>query len=222
MPALYFNSYAPLAISPAGRVASIEYKLPPFIDGSIRREPDLEHLKPSISCLCRAGKFAPRLDVGDVVVYLTKKNRYGACGKAQRHVVAILQVIQCFESHEQGAEWYRQQRLPLPSNCLVPGNEPEPFERSHRRFQASGCATNAQTHQQWEAAYQERAALHPQFVVCKPLFVDLSWSAPVITDDQFIELLDRVPSTQNPARLTITLLKRLVKLLKIEVQPFSQ
>ena len=57
MPNYYLNSYAPLVSTAAGRKAWELHELPPFIDGSIRREPDLEHEFPSISCLCRAGKL---------------------------------------------------------------------------------------------------------------------------------------------------------------------
>ena len=39
---LFLNTYAALVATPAGREASKRFGLPPFIDGSIRREPDLE------------------------------------------------------------------------------------------------------------------------------------------------------------------------------------
>jgi hypothetical protein len=112
--------------------------------------------------------------------------------------------------------------LPLPTNCLVPGNGPQPLEHSHRQFDASECASDAQTHSEWEAAYQARAAEHQQFVVCKPLFVNVSWSAPVITDDQLVDLFDKIPSTQNPGRLPLELLKPFAGLLGIAIPPSSQ
>ena len=70
---LYINTYQPLACNAAGRAASEKFGIPPFVDGSIRGEPDLEHQFPSITCLCRGRNFAPRLREGDRVVYLTKK-----------------------------------------------------------------------------------------------------------------------------------------------------
>ena len=70
-PRYFLSSYKPLVWTTFGRAAALKHGLLPFIDGSIRREPDLEHEHPSISCLCRAGKFAPRLRVGDVVGYIT-------------------------------------------------------------------------------------------------------------------------------------------------------
>lgn len=220
MPHLYFNSYAPLAISPAGRAASLELNIPPFVDGSIRREPDLEHRFPSISCLCRAGKFAPRLGPGDVVVYLSKKNRYGAC-EAQRHLTAVLEVLHKFGSHEAAAAWYCEQDLPLPNNCLVPGNDAKPFYRSHRRVEREANSSDAKTHRQWDRAYHDRAKLHPQMVVCKPLFVDLTWDSPIVTDDDLTIALDHVPGMQNPGRLPLQLLDRLAAQLGLSVRPSS-
>jgi len=76
-PKYFLTTYTPLVATKDGRVASEKHGIPPFVDGSIRREPDLEHAVPSISCLCRAGKFAPRFQVGDIVGYMTCKGRYG-------------------------------------------------------------------------------------------------------------------------------------------------
>lgn len=76
-PRLYLTTYHPLVVTAAGRRASDKHNLPPFVDGAIRREPDLEHEWPSITCLCRGEQFAPRLRVGDHVVYMTVKRRYG-------------------------------------------------------------------------------------------------------------------------------------------------
>jgi hypothetical protein len=42
-PRLFINSFHVLVNYPFGRESSEKYSLPPFIDGSIRREPDLEH-----------------------------------------------------------------------------------------------------------------------------------------------------------------------------------
>lgn len=61
MPRFYLVTYRPLAYSVAGRKAAEAHGIPPFVDGSIRREPDLESAYPSISCLCRTARFAPRL-----------------------------------------------------------------------------------------------------------------------------------------------------------------
>src|ERR1700683_5560370 len=112
-PRAFLVSYTPLVATPHGRNAAAQFRLPPFIDGSIRREPDLEIDWPSISCLCRAGKFAPRLRVGDWVCYMTKKQGN------MRRLAAVLCVAHVFDSHAQAANWYNNHSLKLPSNCMV-------------------------------------------------------------------------------------------------------
>ena len=105
MPSFFLNSYVPLVASKPGRDASKLYGIEPFVDGSIRREPDLEHEFPAISCLCRADKFAPRLQAGDIVAYMLRKDRYGQ-KRAQRSLTAVLRVLHMFPSHAAAAKWY--------------------------------------------------------------------------------------------------------------------
>jgi hypothetical protein len=82
----FLATFHPLIRTSRGRKAVQEYRLPPFIDGSCRREPDFESPFPSITAICRAGNFAPRLRVDDQVVYLTVK---AACAPAARGVSAL-------------------------------------------------------------------------------------------------------------------------------------
>src|SRR4051794_3898321 len=103
---LFLNTFRPLVCSAYGRSASKLLKIPPYVDASIRREPDLQHKWPSISCLCRGERFAPRLRVGDHVAYLTVKGRYGD-SERHRRLVAVLEVVKLFDSHGQAAAWYR-------------------------------------------------------------------------------------------------------------------
>src|SRR2546423_15125523 len=72
----YINTYHPLCENSSGKAAARRFDHPPFVDASCRREPDFESLRPSITALCRGEKFAPRLKVGDVVIYLTVRGRY--------------------------------------------------------------------------------------------------------------------------------------------------
>jgi hypothetical protein len=197
--------------SRAGRAASDEHSIPPFVDGSRRREPDLEHAFPSISCLCRAGKFAPRLEVGDVVVYLTRKARYGDLPVPHRRLTAVLRVFTVLPTHAAAAEWYRARKLPLPSNCMVPGNAAKPLGESHRIFRSSRCLGEGQTWRAWDAAYRARAKQHKTFVMCEPLFRELSWNAPVVTDEKLVDTMGSVPATQNPGAMTMDGLRAFVE-----------
>ncbi|MCC5787224.1 MAG: hypothetical protein JJU33_11050 [Phycisphaerales bacterium] len=147
-PGFYFVTFRPLVSTKAGREASERYSLPPFVDGSIRREPDFEHEMPAISCLCRGGNFAPRLLVGDHVAYATVKGRYDG-HPAHRRLVAMLRVEGLFDSHEAAAAWYNAEGIALPNNLMVPGNKAKPLAHSVRGDQRTepeaGCSGNRRT-----------------------------------------------------------------------------
>ena len=61
----YLVTYRPLIETDAGAQAVERYGLPPYIDASCRREPDLAHAMPAITALCRGAMLAPRLRVND-------------------------------------------------------------------------------------------------------------------------------------------------------------
>ncbi len=220
MSRFYLNSYVPLVASPAGIAASETLSLPPFIDGSIRREPDLEHPQPAISCLCRAGKFAPRLVIGDVVAYMTRKARYGVHA-AHRRLTAILRVAKLFSDHEMAAEWYRSQQLPLPNNCMIAGNPPKPLTESHRLHVDTRGLDDERLARRWDAQYRLRASQHKAFVKCDLLFRDLSWDAPIIEDQHLLTSFGRIPCTQNPGHLPEPSFRQLMDLLQITWSPPS-
>jgi len=123
----YLATYHPLTKRRSGREAVVRHALPGFIDGSCRREPDFESAFPSITATCRGANFAPRLHVGDRVAYLTVRGKYPGDTMPGWRLVAVLRVVERFESHEAAAEWYQTRGLALPSNCMVPGNPPKPF-----------------------------------------------------------------------------------------------
>lgn len=221
MGSFYLNNYQPLAASVSGREAVAAFQLPPFIDGSIRREPDLEHGHPAITCLCRAGKFAPRLEVGDLVAYVTKKGGFGL-GRAQRRLSAVLRVARRFESHAQAKVWYADQGLSLPSNLMVPGNAAAPFERSHRLYRSSKCLGAAQTFREWDASYRVRAHKFPIVVGCDRLAAWLDWDAPVVTDADLEAVFGAVPGLQNPGKHSAREFQTLMRRLGLNVPLFDQ
>lgn len=216
MATFYLNSYAPLAASKPGREASTRFGIPPFIDGSIRREPDLEHAYPAISCLCRTDKFAPRLKPDDVVAYMLRKDRYGQ-GRLQRRLTAVLRVLTVFPSHIEGAAWYTDRNLQLPNNCWVRGNPAKPFEHSHRRFRTSNSLDVNQTHKDWDVGYRARAMKHGTFVICERLFCNLTWDAPEVTEPQLELVFSRVPGTRNPGAWEIRHAEQLLSILGIDI-----
>lgn len=197
----YINTFTPLVASAAGRMATQSQGLPPFIDGSIRREPDLEHTFPSISCLCRADKFAPRLRPGNLVAYLTKKARYGAEYPRHWRLIAVLEVITMFDSHPDAATWYASQGLALPSNCMVDGNPPEPLFRSHRINKDAKRLSDDRLLRTWDLGYRHRAREFPLFLACKKRHSTLDFDAPVILEQHLLGAFGRIPGTHNPGRL---------------------
>jgi hypothetical protein len=188
-PRVFVNTYQPIVVTRYGIDACDRYGIPPMVDGSIRREPDLEHDWPSISCLCRKDKFAARLRVGDRVVYLTTKGRYGeAEPRPHWRLAAVLRVVRLFDSHAEAATWYEGRGLVLPSNCMVPGNRAVPLAHTHMRgrlraaAKAAGCGTKGRrgcgggscggddVHGAWDRIYRNRAKAHGRFVVRRAEF----------------------------------------------------
>ena len=203
----FLATYRPLIHTGAGRRAVQEYGLPPFIDGSCRREPDFESPFPSITATCRAGGFAPRLRPGDTVAYLTVKGTYGGDTQPGWRMVAVLHVVERFETHDLAAEWYRSKGFALPSNCIVAGNPPEPLEVTNgnpppeikRRFSVTSRPKLAV--RLWDRGYRQRVARWPVFFVCEATFLDVH-APPQISEADLVAVFDRVPGMLNPPAIS--------------------
>jgi hypothetical protein len=188
----YLNAFRPLIVTAAGQHVSFIFGLPPFIDGSIRREPDLESPFPSITALCRGNLFAPRLRPGDRVIYITVKRPYPPVAQPHWRLVALLHVVELFQSHSEGAAWYTDRELAPPNNCLVPGNPPKPVEQS---------SLPSRDPRAWELGYQLRARKTAVFIICEPTFIEL-YNPPVIIENAMVTALGRIPGLQNPPSLS--------------------
>ncbi len=192
----YINEFRPLAETFHRRKAIVQHNLPPFIDASCRREPDLESIFPSITALCRAGHFAPRLKPGDVIAYMTVDFVYPPGAGSARRLVAVLRVKKSWrsreqasgcEAHEQAATWYREQGLPLPSNCLVLGNRPVQLDKTDR------YQSNLRL---WDSHYRRIAHEHGVFHACEKAFCDLS-DPPQLTNRQLVEWFATIPDMRQ-------------------------
>ena len=188
----FLCSFRPLIESPNGREAIAKFQLLPFVDASCRRKPDFESKFPSISALCRCGHFAPRLRIGDMVVYITRKARYFNATEGHWRLVAILKVLASFESHAAAADWYRAKRLPLPSNCMVPGNPPLALEMTDR---------HCDDLRRWDAIYRLRARTWGVFHACEPQFRELH-HPPALTEAMMKHIFGHLPETRNPPTIT--------------------
>lgn len=192
---VFLVTYTPLVKNRRGIEAAAVYGYPPFVDGSCRREPDLQHPHPSISALCRFRAFAPRLRSGDAVVYLTKKGRYFDERSRHWRLTAVLEVSQRFESHRAAAAWYANQGHTLPGNCWVSENPPLPLTHT---IQPSEHASL----EEWDRLYKIRAHRCGVFLACNALFVNLTAAAPIISESQMQTLFGRIPGTQNPPEIS--------------------
>jgi hypothetical protein len=194
----YLVQYRPLIYSKEGRQAIQKFGLPPFIDASIRREPDFQSEAPSITALCRAGKFAPNLNIGDRITYITVGYKYPPLKQSHSRLVAVLEVAHRFESHEEAAQWYRSQGYDFPSNCMVDGNSPKPLD-------AAGKPPNIYKHiskpigiiRAWNNFYQDRSDNFGVFLACKASFLELN-RPPIFSEELSLSILGRTtPSIQN-------------------------
>lgn len=188
----YLSTFWPLCITAAGRRASNQFGHPPFVDASCRREPDFESAFPSITTICHADKFAPRLHEGDRVIFMTRKGRYLDDAHSRWRLVAALEVAHRFDDHRQAAEWYRAKALPLPSNCMVKGSEPLPLDHT---------AQPTKNLCQWDLGYWKRARANGTFLACNKLYLELS-APPPVEEADLIRIFGRVPVTRNPPRIS--------------------
>ncbi|MCE3269687.1 MAG: hypothetical protein K0S57_84 [Ramlibacter sp.] len=207
MPRNFLVSFHPLCSTVYGQRALRDHPhLVPFSDGSCRREPDLQSRYPSITALCRAGLFAPRLQVSDRIFYMTVKGSYLRRAKGWA-LIAALRVIEKLKCHEDALAWYAERNEPLPSNCIVPGSHHLPLEHT-TGLPADGPgmqqawnqnAAPPATIEHWDAHYIARAKLHRAFVITTPIVPTQLTTPPIFAKDQFKRVFDsgRVPGTQS-------------------------
>jgi hypothetical protein len=211
----YLNTFTPLAATSMGRNAVVSYGQPPFVDGSCRREPDFQNPFPSISALCRLRAFAPRLLPGHRVVYLAVKRAYFGIQPTHWRLVAALTVLRRFETHEQAAEWYESEGVPLPSNCIVPSNSPRPLHETHGllppEVRSRGSLEPEQAVRLWDVSYRARARGVGTFLVCQAEYLEVM-NSPVVLESQMRAIFGYVPGTQTPPCISPQQFKALLAL----------
>ncbi|MBC8102900.1 MAG: hypothetical protein H7Z41_09965 [Cytophagales bacterium] len=212
-PRFFLNSFQPICGYASWKALHASDPLvPPFVDGSCRREPDLEHTLPSISALCRAGKFAPKLRLGDIVAYISKQGCYGDVRQNHYRLVSVLLVKERFSSHEEAQKWYGNQGLTLPKNCMVQGNEPLTWEQTHQAPNQPQSGPKIDSVEKWDAEYKKRQSKHENFLACEALYTEL-WQPKVIWPDDLRFVFDgAIPGTQNPGKMRTV--ERLINLVE--------
>jgi hypothetical protein len=143
---------------------------------------------------------------------MTVKYNYGQCSEAHYRVIGILEVIKSFNNHLSAAEWYRNNNLPLPSNCLVKGNPPVSIYKTiglgqHEMNRISKMDKskkeklfNAKLNG-WDKKYWNKIETYPVFLICKCLFLDL-FNPPILTAKTLINIFGKIPATRTPPEIT--------------------
>jgi hypothetical protein len=193
---IYLSSFYPLACTKNGKLAAKLHQLPPFIDGSCRREPDFQNDYPAITGLCRPG-FAKKLSVNDIVIYATNKFGIGS-----RKIVAALKVINTnFKSHEEAAAWYKENGCSIPNNLMVKETSPFELDLTHQLSSWIKWANAADTLEKWNGEYELRANAHPEVAICEKIFSELENPAE-LTEEEMERIFKRRPGTRNPSTIT--------------------
>lgn len=209
--AAYIVTYHPISKTSQGRKAVAQYKYPPYIDGSCRREPDLESRYPSITSLCRGNRFVPKLQRGDTILYLSVQGRWEGLQPHWR-LVALLRVLRTFPEHNAAATWYEAKGLAQPPNCMTRGSKPLSLSRT------AGAPPDISRHHPnskhlrlWDSGYKSRAKRTPKFVATKPLHLFLH-NPPVLERSQWMDVFGKVLNTQSPQKVDISEVRKLFKL----------
>ncbi|HOJ07233.1 MAG: hypothetical protein D8M52_10690 [Chlorobi bacterium] len=221
---ILLNTYRPLIFTKFGSQASIKFNIPPYVDGSCRREPDFESEFPSITALCRGRACAPRLFEGDRIIYLTVKSDYDNIGEAHYRLTAILKIHKRFENHQDAANWYIKNKILIPSNCLIDGNPPLSIEKTaglkstqmKRIMNHDESTRNKQLSKmlkEWDAEYWDKTKRYPVFITCKKIFIELN-NPPILLTKDLTKIFKKVPVTRTPPEITKNDYKKILTLIK--------
>lgn len=214
--AVFLNSFIPLVINKQGIKASKYYKIPPFVDGSCRREPDFQNPFPAITQLCRPGKLVTRLNVGDLVIYITKLASYGN-PPAHWKFIGVLEVIDFAKNHNQAEAYYIKNQLPVSQNVICNQTTPFPFHMTHG---ISGFPTKNLSPQnvikKWNNYYIYRAKNYPKVAITRAWKDTLNLNnSPIITNAIMNNIFGRIPGTQNPPKISYSEWANFRNILKI-------
>ncbi len=144
--------------------------------------------------------FAPRLQEGDSVVYMTVKGRYAPEWFSHWRLVAILKVVRRFESHKHAATWYQERGLPLPSNCMVEGSNPVSYDMTIGVLPTNKFGDGLSTDdilRKWDLGYRVRARKNGVFLACEAEFLEVH-EPPIITEAAMLHIFGRTPPTLTP------------------------
>lgn len=217
-PLAFLSKYRPLVLTERGQQAVRQQGAAPYADSSCRREPDLENKFPSITALVHGEKFAPKLQPGDIVVFITFKHTYDNFPVGHWRLSAVLKVKERFETHEAAAAWYREQGLPLPSNCMVDGNDPLPLEMTSQEYcEDGGKPQPVRSVDEWDEKYRLKAEQCGVFLACEPLYVEVKKPRALTDGDAATVFLKREMNQRNPPLIGRATLDGLLRICGIRI-----
>ncbi|WP_145414856.1 hypothetical protein [Paenibacillus xylanexedens] len=189
---IHLVTYYPMILKARGRKAIKKYQLKPYIDHSIRREPNFDHDYPGISALCRKSKLAPKLKIGDIVVYITVKGKHERDTERHHRLVAVLKVIEVCRDHETAAWWYQSRGYsPLPTNCII-----------SKSLQWDQTTLTEEQAEEAEADYIKTANHWPNYIICEKVHMNLETPRAIYEND-WLSIIGRpTPNTLNKVNLT--------------------
>jgi hypothetical protein len=117
-------------------------------------------------------------------------------------LVAALEVVERFETHQAAADWYHARALPLPSNCMIRENPPLGPEHT---------AEPQKDLREWDLAYWKRTRRTGVFLACQAHRLELH-DPPMVTKSDLVAIFGKVPATRNPPGITETQFNGLVSL----------
>lgn len=201
--AVFLNTFKPLACNKFGRNNAIANNLPFFIDGSCRREPDFQNNFPAITQLCRPKKLVPRLNVGDLVIYLTKKGHY-LNQSGHWRFIGILEVINVVQNHALACTFYTNRNISLSQNVICNQTAPFPLNMTHGLCGFKNVGLQPQkVIAIWNRAYVNRSTNCPQTAITRiwenHLYLN---NPPIINHQMMLNIFGRIPGTQNPPKLS--------------------
>ena len=222
------NSFKPLCHKQLGVMAIEKYGFPPFIDASCRREPDFENPFPSITALCRQGKFAPHLRKNNIVVYITTGGTFKPY-KLGHHLIAILQVEEVYKTHELGKRGYINANLPIPNNCMVEETRPYKFDQTAGGEMSADILkkylalseelrerANAELIKDWDNDYLQRSLTYQCFIKTKSLYTNVQNPIRLLRSD-FQYIFGKLPNTRTPNIISESSFIRLGKFIGLDI-----
>ena len=106
----------------------------------------------------------------DQIVYRTRTGDYGVYAEGFRVLTAVLKVVEIYANHETAAAWYNARQIPLPGNCMVPGNLPQPWDHT-----AGVNSRDFDNVAEWDAFYLARITKIPVFVRTENLYCNIQY-----------------------------------------------